>query len=59
MLDKANIIPTELSNYLQAMVGFKNIAIHDYTQLNLDIIKNTIENHLSDFQKFIKVIINM
>lgn len=57
LLEKANIIPNELSNRLQAMVGFRNIAIHDYTNIDLDIVKNIIEKRLDDFFKFIQLAI--
>jgi uncharacterized protein YutE (UPF0331/DUF86 family) len=57
LLEKANKIPAELSNRLQAMVGFRNIAIHDYTQINLDIVKNIIEKRLDDFLEFVQLAI--
>jgi uncharacterized protein YutE (UPF0331/DUF86 family) len=34
------------------MVGFRNIAIHDYQQLNLDIVQSIVEHRLSDFTTF-------
>ena len=37
---------------MQAMVGFRNIAVHDYTPLNLEVIKAIIEKHLADFGDF-------
>jgi uncharacterized protein YutE (UPF0331/DUF86 family) len=54
LLEQANIIPEQLSKRLQSMVGFRNIAIHNYVQINLDIIKNIIEKRLDDFFEFIK-----
>ena len=38
---------------LKNMVGFRNIAIHNYQKLNLDILQNVIENNLGDFSEFI------
>jgi uncharacterized protein YutE (UPF0331/DUF86 family) len=38
------------------MVGLRNIAVHDYQELNLEIVKYVVENHLVDFQRFGKVI---
>lgn len=34
------------------MVGFRNVAIHEYQKLNLDIVKAIIEAHLTDFTDF-------
>ncbi|MEG6615992.1 DUF86 domain-containing protein [Peptococcaceae bacterium 1198_IL3148] len=41
-----------LAKKLKAMVGFRNIAVHDYQKLNLDIIQKIIKDHLVDFKKF-------
>lgn len=38
---------------LKAMVGFRNIAVHDYQSINLSIVEMIIKNHLDDFKKFI------
>lgn len=48
MLEEAKIIPMALSKKLQAMVGFRNIAIHEYKRLNLEIIKAILEKNLED-----------
>lgn len=49
LLEEAKIIPFELSKKLQAMIGFRNIAVHDYTKLNLEIVQSIIENELDIF----------
>lgn len=38
---------------IKGMIGFRNIAVHNYQKLNLNIIQKVIENHLGDFEKFI------
>jgi len=57
LLDENKIITAELSRKLQAMVGFRNIAVHDYTSLNLDIVHAVIENNLNDLSEFSKQMI--
>lgn len=57
LLQKARIINSGLSKKMQAMVGFRNIAVHDYQNLNLDIVRAVIEKHLKDFKDFKKVIL--
>jgi len=57
MLDNAGILDTELAQKMQAMVGFRNIAVHDYQTVNLDIVKAIIEKHLIDLQRFVKTIL--
>lgn len=46
-------IDQELLKNLKAMIGFRNIAVHNYQKLNLEILKQVIENHLGDFEKFL------
>lgn len=52
LLCEADIIEGRLSSRLKAMVGFRNVAVHDYRKLNLEVVKNIIEEHLSDFREF-------
>ncbi|MGB3588898.1 MAG: DUF86 domain-containing protein [Tunicatimonas sp.] len=49
LLAENQLISVELSKNLQGMVSFRNIAVHDYTSLNLDIIVSIVEKHLTDF----------
>lgn len=48
ILEKAKIIEPELSNNLQAMVGFRNIAVHEYQSINIKVVQTIIERHLFD-----------
>ncbi len=52
LLVKAELIDKALGAQLQKMVGFRNIAVHDYTSLNLEVVRKIIETRLSDFEKF-------
>lgn len=57
LLETEGIIPVSLSKRMQRMVGFRNIAVHGYQEINLTILQKIIENHLDDFLKFTKAII--
>lgn len=37
---------------LKKMVGLRNIAVHDYQALNIDIVIAVVRNHLRDFELF-------
>jgi uncharacterized protein YutE (UPF0331/DUF86 family) len=56
ILEKNGIISPKISQQMQSMVGFRNIAVHDYQKLNLAIVHSVLENHLADFQEFIEAI---
>lgn len=55
MLEQKGLITENLSHNLQSMVGFRNLAVHDYQKLNLDIVRSIIKTHLADFQAFAKI----
>ena len=54
LLKDNNIIQEKTSSQMQAMVGFRNIAVHDYQNLNIEIMIAIIEKHLIDFEDFIE-----
>jgi len=41
------------------MVGFRNIAIHEYSALNLEIVGSIIENRLIDILDFSQIILKV
>lgn len=59
LLHSARLIDGNLSNRLKAMIGFRNIAVHDYQVLNLEIVRKIIEIHLGDFREFAEVILQL
>lgn len=52
-LEEAKIISSELSKHMQSMVGFRNLAIHDYQKISLSVLDYILKNRLSDFKEFI------
>ena len=53
------IITSEMCERLKAMIGFRNIAIHNYQRLNLKIIRAIIEKDLKDLLSFTDVILKI
>ena len=54
MLLNAGIISEKICKQMQGMVGFRNIAVHDYQNLNIEIVVAIVENHLGDFEGFVR-----
>lgn len=52
LLAEAGIINEGLSRELKAMVGFRDIAIHNYTKLDLAVVRAIIDSHLPTFLGF-------
>lgn len=55
-LSEAGIIGEGLLKKMQAMVGFRNIAVHDYQAIDAAILKSILTNNLKDIEDFYAVI---
>lgn len=42
----------DLRDRLQRMVGFRNVAVHQYQALNLEVIESVIQHNLDDLRCF-------
>ncbi len=52
LLQTAGILPADLAQRMQRMVGFRNVAIHEYTHPNLEVVHSIITKQLDDFRTF-------
>ncbi|ANB59955.1 hypothetical protein GFC30_1204 [Anoxybacillus amylolyticus] len=57
LLEEHGIISSSLAQKMKAMIGFRNIAVHNYQQLNLTILQAILEHHLTDFTEFSQAIL--
>ncbi len=49
LLADAHWLTPEVADSMKRMVGFRNIAVHEYQTLQLPITVNIIKSHLDDF----------
>jgi len=56
---QAKIIDDSLQVKMKHMIGFRNVAIHEYQTLDLNIVESIIDNNLSDFEEFTKVVLQL
>ena len=49
MLVEAGRLDPVLAGRMAKMVGFRNVAVHDYRSLNLGIVKSIVTERLDDF----------
>jgi uncharacterized protein YutE (UPF0331/DUF86 family) len=52
LLVQAGKLDPSLADALKRMVGFRNIAVHDYQKLNLEIVRAIVERNLGDLRGF-------
>src|SRR5215471_15919448 len=57
LLAQHHIIPPDLATTLERMVGFRNILVHQYQQLDLQIMIDVIEHRLEDILAFTDCIV--
>lgn len=53
------IIDLDILNTMKGMVGFRNIVVHDYTSINMDIVMRVVNHHLGDLIKFCHTALNI
>jgi len=59
ILEQNKYLSHSLSMNLQKMVGFRNIAVHDYQALDQEILKAVVAKHLKEFENFYAEILNL
>jgi uncharacterized protein YutE (UPF0331/DUF86 family) len=57
LLAAAGYIESNLAEKLKRMVGFRNIAVHDYASLQLPVTVRIIETHLDEFLDYTRALL--
>jgi len=52
LLEAHGIVDADLATRLRKMVGFRNIAVHNYQALNPEIVEAIVTRHLDDLRAF-------
>ena len=58
LLNKNGLIQAGTARRMRNMIGFRNVAIHDYQALSLDIVVNIVLYQLDDFKDFVSAVDN-
>lgn len=56
ILAKAGVIPEDYAETMALMIGLRNLLVHDYASINLNLVYDFLQTKLSDFNAFIKYI---
>lgn len=57
LLQNAGIVSDGITGKMESMVGFRNIAIHDYQTIDKGILKSILVNNLKDLEDFYTLIL--
>ena len=56
-LESENVISTETARNLRSAVGFRNISVHEYDEIDWRIVETICTKHLKDFREFMKAVL--
>ena len=56
LLHKAGLIDKKLECSMRSMTGFRNIAVHQYQQMNLDLVREIALNKWRDMVNFCRAL---
>lgn len=59
ILYRNNFIDEEVLRNMKGMIGFRNIAVHAYREVDDEILQEVIENHLEDLTGFAIQMLNV
>jgi len=51
-----NVISTKLAERLKRTVGFRNVAVHSYREIDWEIVHRIAREQLGDFEEFARAI---
>jgi uncharacterized protein YutE (UPF0331/DUF86 family) len=56
LLERNGWIPPSLASTLRNMVGFRNVLVHGYDDVDLGVVRDVTENRLGDLIEFVTIV---
>jgi uncharacterized protein YutE (UPF0331/DUF86 family) len=56
LIERHGWIPAELATQLRRMVGFRNVLVHGYGDVDLGVVEEIVRHHVSDLLRFVEVV---
>ena len=57
VVHRAGLIPPDLAQSMKRMVGFRNVAVHAYEELDIEKVRQIIEHRLDDLAAFSRAMV--
>lgn len=51
-LIRADVLPRAFGERFRAVAGFRNVLVHGYLEVDLDLVATVLAEHLDDFEEF-------
>ncbi|MBM4154652.1 MAG: DUF86 domain-containing protein [Lentisphaerae bacterium] len=56
LLAAAGVLSAETETRMKRMVGFRNIAVHDYRAIEMPVLAGILRHRLGDFEEFLRAV---
>ncbi|MGB1111410.1 MAG: type VII toxin-antitoxin system HepT family RNase toxin, partial [Gammaproteobacteria bacterium] len=56
-LARMAVLDTETADSLKKAVGFRNVAVHNYDDINWEIVMSICRDKLPDFKRFAELVV--
>lgn len=59
LLERAGLVSAAMAGQVKAMVGLRNVVVHQYQDLDLDIVTSVVREHLDDLSDFARMMVGL
>ena len=59
LLERAGLVTAPMAGQMKAMVGLRNVVVHQYQDLDLDIVTSVVQEHLDDLSDFARMMVGL
>lgn len=57
LLGEQGVIPDEFAYYFAPITGFRNILVHEYAEIDFNLVYKHLQNDLKDLEKFCQYVV--
>jgi uncharacterized protein YutE (UPF0331/DUF86 family) len=57
-LERERVLSSAVAERMRRMVGFRNVAIHEYRRLDPAIVRTVVEHRLGDFEALCRELVD-
>ena len=58
LLERERVLSSAVAERMRRMVGFRNVAIHEYRRLDPAIVRTVVEHRLGDFESLCRELVD-
>ena len=59
LLEQAGLVTAAMAGQMKAMVGLRNVVVHQYQDLDLEIVTSVVQEHLDDLSEFARIVVGL